>query len=99
PDAVISGHEHNYQRFTQEWDDRRIAHLVAGAGGHGGYHLPRVNRSLTPPRWVKLRCYEDQHPGFLRISVNKDRLVGRYYIVPGPGRENDPPQRVDKFMI
>jgi hypothetical protein len=99
PDAVFSGHEHNYQRFTQQWDDRRIAHIVAGAGGQTGYHLPRVKTWLSPPRWVKLKCHEDQHPGFLRVSVNKERLVGRYYIVPEPGRENDPPRRVDKFTI
>jgi hypothetical protein len=72
---------------------------VAGAGGQAGYHLSKVNRSLSPPRWVKLKYFEDQHPGFLRILVNKDQLVGRYYIVPDPGRENDPPRRVDKFTI
>jgi hypothetical protein len=99
PDAVFSGHEHNYQRFTQEWDDRRIAHVVAGAGGNGGYFLPRVNRGLTPPRWVRLKFFEDEHPGFLRVTVSPDRLVGRYYIVPGPGRENDPARRVDRFTV
>jgi hypothetical protein len=99
PDAVFSGHEHNYQRFTQEWEDRRIAHVVAGAGGHAGYILTKVNRGLSPPRWVRLKCHEDQHPGFLRVSVNPERLLGRYYVVPEPGRENDPPRRVDKFTI
>jgi hypothetical protein len=99
PDAVFSGHEHNYQRFTQEWEDRRIAHVVAGAGGHAGYHLTKVNRSLSPPRWVRLKFCEDEYPGFLRITVSQERLVGRYYTVPEPGRENDPAKRVDKFTV
>ena len=42
---------------------------------------------------------EDNNPGFLRLTVNPERLVGRYFTVPAPGRENDPPQRVDKFII
>jgi acid phosphatase type 7 len=99
PDAVFSGHEHNYQRFTQEWDERRIAHVVAGAGGHGGYHLPKVKKALSPPRWVRLKYAEDENPGFLTILVSKDRLIGRYFTVPEPGRENDPARRVDKFTI
>lgn len=99
PDAVFSGHEHNYQRFTREWNERRIPFVVAGAGGHAGYHLPSVNRRLSPPRWIHLKFVEDDHPGFLRITVSRERLVGRYYTVPEPGRENDPAKRVDKFTV
>jgi len=99
PDAVFSGHEHNYQRFTKEWDDRRIPYVVAGAGGHCGYHLPRVHRGMQPTRWVKQRYIEDQHPGFLTVTVDRHELVGRYYVAPDPGRENDPARRVDKFTV
>jgi hypothetical protein len=99
PDAVFSGHEHNYQRFTREWEERRMPFVVAGAGGHAGYVLPPVNRRLSPPRWIHLKYVEDDHPGFLRITVSRERLVGRYYTVPEPGRENDPAKRVDKFTV
>lgn len=99
PDAVFSGHEHNYQRFTREWDERRMPFVVAGAGGHAGYHLPQVNRRLEPPRWINLKFVEDKTPGFLRIIVSKDKLIGRYYVAPEPGRENDPAKRVDKFTV
>jgi hypothetical protein len=99
PDAIFSGHDHGYQRFTREWDDRRMPCVVAGAGGMGGYDLPRIHRHLKPPRWVHLKFAEDQAPGFLRITVNRDRLVGKYYVVPPPGRENDPARRVDKFTL
>ena len=99
PDAVFSGHDHNYQRFTRDWDDRRIPYVVAGAGGNGGYDLPRIKRNVSAPSWLRLKSSSDQHPGFLRISVNRDALVGRYYAVPGPGRENDPARRIDKFTL
>ena len=60
----------------------------------------RRHRHLTVDSSLPLlEAFEDQHPGFLRVYVNKDQLVGRYYIVPDPGRENDPPRRVDKFTI
>jgi 3',5'-cyclic AMP phosphodiesterase CpdA len=34
PDAVFSGHVHNYQRFTRTIGDSQIPFLVAGAGGY-----------------------------------------------------------------
>ena len=52
-----------------------------------------MNRRLSPPRWIHLKYVEDDHPGFLRITVSRERLVGRYYTVPEPGRENDPAKR------
>lgn len=34
PHAVLSGHAHNYQRFTRTLDDRETPFVVAGNGGH-----------------------------------------------------------------
>jgi Calcineurin-like phosphoesterase len=34
PDAVLSGHVHNYQRFSREIDGTRVPYIVAGAGGY-----------------------------------------------------------------
>jgi predicted phosphodiesterase len=34
PDAVISGHAHNYQRHTRRVGTRQIPFIVAGSGGH-----------------------------------------------------------------
>lgn len=99
PDAVLSGHEHNYQRFTRRLGDREIPYLVAGGGGHAGYHLAEVNRSLKPPKGVRLRYANDRRPGFLTLTVSREKLVGRYYAVPSAGRENDPAHRLDKFTL
>jgi hypothetical protein len=34
PHAILSGHAHNYQRFTRMPDDRETPFVVAGNGGH-----------------------------------------------------------------
>lgn len=34
PDAVVSGHAHNYQRHTRHVDGKDIPFVVAGCGGH-----------------------------------------------------------------
>ena len=37
PDAVLSGHVHNYQRFSRTIGTRKIPFIVAGAGGNANY--------------------------------------------------------------
>ena len=34
PHAVLSGHAHNYQRFTRTVNNLQIPYVVAGCGGH-----------------------------------------------------------------
>jgi len=34
PHAVLSGHVHNYQRFTRTFDNRQIPHVIEGRGGY-----------------------------------------------------------------
>jgi hypothetical protein len=34
PHAVLSGHVHNYQRFTRRYEGRQIPHVVDGRGGY-----------------------------------------------------------------
>jgi hypothetical protein len=99
PDAVLSGHYHNYQRFTRKFDGRDVPYLVVGAGGMAGYDLSRVHKHRGPGEGVKLEHHNHQRPGFLRLGVTPDRLVGEYFVVPGPGRENDGEERDDHFTL
>ncbi len=39
PDAVLSGHAHNYQRHTRRTDGKEIPFVVAGCGGHNDSHI------------------------------------------------------------
>ena len=45
PHAILSGHAHNYQRFTRHADGRETPFLVSGNGGHA---VARLTRKGTP---------------------------------------------------
>jgi hypothetical protein len=72
PHAVLSGHAHNYQRYTRIVNNYQIPFVVAGCGGHsplskmrGTYRTPyKIDDTLT------LESYDDTDYGYLRIIVN-----------------------------
>ncbi len=100
PDAVLTGHDHCYQRFTRKREGRRIPVLVVGAGGFAGYNdLTRVDAKTEPFPDVKLEVYEDEHPGFLRLTVSRDSLTGEYFTVPKAGQEKRPEKLRDRFTL
>ncbi len=80
PHAVFSGHAHNYQRFTRTLNPAtsgatNIVYMVAGHGGHGLDKIRKVNGvALRVPYVVDdtltLENYDDQHYGFLRVTVD-----------------------------
>jgi hypothetical protein len=82
PHAVLSGHFHNYQRYTRTVSEMHIPYLVAGSGGYGVSQLVREGGSgLSVPRRlpledddVTLENYRDQHYGYLRITADPKRL-------------------------
>jgi hypothetical protein len=96
PDAVLSGHVHNYQRFTREIGKRQIPFIVAGNGGYAdsqravhqlqldqnGNPIPQKKRFKTTRPGVFLEFYEEKNPGFLRLTVDAKTLQIEYYIVP-----------------
>ncbi len=110
PDAVFSGHVHNYQRFTREVAGREIPFVVAGNGGYAdspkavhklqldedGEPIPR-GRFKTTREGVFLDYYDQENPGFLRITVDKDQLCGEYFTVPFD--DAPPSEAVDKFCV
>lgn len=101
-DAVLSGHVHNYQRFSRKVGSHKVPYIVAGAGGYADnarsmHKLPKAIESLPPSKlpyqttWtdVKLEAFNDTEPGFLRITVDARKLGIEYFIVPfndGPVR-------------
>ena len=89
PHAVLSGHSHNYQRFTRDLAGRQIPYLVVGAGGMAGYDLARVDATLPPGPGVKLEHHNYRQPGFLRMTITADRLQAEYFTVPDSDHEGD----------
>jgi acid phosphatase type 7 len=100
PDAIFTGHDHCYQRFTLKQDGRHVPVVVAGAGGFATYDdLTRVKENHPLPDGVKLEAYNDKRPGFLRLAVTAETLTSEYFTVPKPGREKKPAKRRDHFVL
>lgn len=92
PDAVFTGHVHNYQRFTRNLNGRDVPFIVAGAGGYWHLHYmvngPDGGKLQTPYELpelgVTLESYCDDHHGYTRLEVTAQTLKGEYFIVPRP---------------
>jgi hypothetical protein len=74
PDAVITGHAHNYQRFARHLGDRQIPYIVAGAGGYHERHAMGAGLAPLPASFagladVTLEAYEDQAHGFMTVTA------------------------------
>jgi hypothetical protein len=112
PDAVFSGHVHNYQRFSAHHEDgTTVPHIVSGAGGYADLHAiantydSRVEPLPSSGRRVRLDAYCDNCFGFLKIDIEKVntglRITGEYYTLPSDITEPDgvKPRLYDRFVI
>ena len=92
PNLVLSGHVHNYQRFTDvvagPKGDLEIPCVVAGAGGYTNLgKLQKLNGNyptvpLTLGSGISLEQYDQDNFGFLRLEVSKKQIVGTYISAP-----------------
>ena len=92
PDAVLSGHVHNYQRFSRTISHKKIPYVVAGAGGYANdaRSMHKLQKGLETEKLpfqttisnVKLEKFNQEAPGFLRITTSKDTIDFEYWIVP-----------------
>jgi Calcineurin-like phosphoesterase len=99
PTAVLSGHVHSYQRYERVIGSHKVPYIVAGAGGYAntfkllhkiekdahGKPLRKDFQTTHPD--LKLAHFVDTDPGYLRVSVdrNKRSLTIEYYLVPFSG--------------
>jgi hypothetical protein len=86
PHAVLSGHAHNYQRFTRTIGKRQIPYVVCGNGGHPPLQKITVDTTLRTPiampgfaqperkDSVTLDNYDFKSFGYLRIVVDTEQL-------------------------
>jgi hypothetical protein len=84
PHAVLSGHAHNYQRFTRYKDGRETPFVVMGDSGHGVTRLTkksqatlRVPMTLSSGKEkdkVVFENYDDSNFGYLRILITETQL-------------------------
>jgi len=79
PHAVISGHAHNYQRFTRTEGGRQTPYIIAGTGGHAIAQIKKarnggpIRTPLAGGGNVKLESYAAQY-GYLRVVVTATLL-------------------------
>jgi hypothetical protein len=86
PHAVLSGHAHNYQRFTRTIGKRQIPYVVCGNGGHPPLQKITVDTTLRTPialpafaqperkDLVSLDNYDFKSFGYLRVVVDAAQL-------------------------
>ena len=90
PHAFLSGHVHNYQRFTRtrNSDKTQIPYIVCGNGGHnplsksGGHTIraPQIIQNASDKDdLVVLENYDDQDYGYLRVVVTDALLRIEYH--------------------
>ena len=76
PDAVFTGHAHNYQRFARRLDGRPIPYLVAGSGGFHERHavgtgLPDLPAAFPGVAGVTLESFQCSEHGFMTVSARR----------------------------
>jgi hypothetical protein len=104
PHAVLSGHAHNYQRFTRQHGQTQIPYIISGNGGHGLARLTRKGASplRTPMQLqttghadkVVLENYDDQGYGYLRVVATASQLRIEYH----PASDGDAAKTPDDFV-
>lgn len=96
PHAVLSGHAHNYQRYTRTANGYQIPYVVAGCGGHSP--LSKMRSTLRTPYQIDstltLESYDDTHYGYLRIVVNETTMKIEFHPAPDGGTTKTPDDNV-----
>lgn len=109
PNLILSGHVHNYQRFTYtvRVGDRseQVACVVAGAGGYtklGKIHKIRGKYPTAPLQLgpdLRLEQYDQENFGFLRLEISKAEIVGSYISAPFSLSGEPQGQVLERFSV
>ena len=86
PDAVLTGHVHNYQHYERDHGGRSIPYIVAGAGGYHNLHrVPVDGLPLVHPEHdaVELVSHLDSEHGYLHIEASPTRVAFEYRTASG----------------
>ena len=109
PHMILSGHVHNYQRFTYNvsaaGQTEQVACIVAGAGGYtnlGKLHkingkYPTAPLQLGPD--LRLEQYDQNNFGFLRLEFSKTQILGTYISAPYPSPSEPQGTVLETFSV
>jgi predicted MPP superfamily phosphohydrolase len=80
PDLILSGHVHDYQRFSRTIGKVTVPYVVSGNGGYHNLHKlasgATAGQQLTDD--VKFEFGDAQHYGFLKLTVQGGAIAGEY---------------------
>jgi hypothetical protein len=104
PHAILSGHAHNYQRFTRHKANRETPFVVCGNGGHALTRLtkkgePALRVPMDQPTLsdgndkVTFESYDFTDYGYLRIIVDDKQLRIEYH----PASDGEDSKTPDDF--
>ncbi len=98
PELVLSGHVHDYQRFTRTVNGKQLPYIVIG---NSGYHnLHRLAKDAEPGAQltdeVVFEFGDDTHWGFLELTIEAHTISGSYTAVTKDGQVTP---HVDTFTI
>ncbi|MHB1568045.1 MAG: metallophosphoesterase family protein [Solirubrobacteraceae bacterium] len=100
PDLVLSGHVHNYQRFTRTLPDtgRELSYVVIGNGGYHNLHrlAPGAVAGAELRAGVVFEAGDDSHWGYLSLVADGATIRGEYNSVSKDGAAT---LAVDAFTI
>ncbi len=109
PHMILSGHVHNYQRFTvKEQVGGHTIEVPCIVAGNGGYSklgkLQKVNGAypkqpveLTPT--LTLAAYDQVNFGFIRFEVTSTEIIGKYFSAPYAEDLTPQTKEFDTFTI
>ena len=112
PDIVMSGHVHNYQRFSKRYPNgKTVPYIVAGAGGYSTLFTiasPGDENYTDESELFDEVCLEnycDDKHGFLKMNIEKIdeaiELTGEYYTIPldSPSKAGSKAGLFDTFKV
>ena len=93
PELILTGHVHDYQRFTGQLAGKNVPMIIAGAGGynaklhtlHKAFHTAKLPVTLPGAGGILESFCDDRH-GYLRITVTRKSIVSEYVAVPDPSK-------------
>jgi predicted MPP superfamily phosphohydrolase len=108
PDLVLSGHVHNYQRFSRLMEpnagtstaaqEKVVPYIVCGAGGYHNLHAMASDATpgMEAAQGVTLEAFDATQWGFLRLTVSTSEISGEYVGVAADGTVTP---AVDTFTV
>jgi predicted phosphodiesterase len=99
PDVVLSGHVHNYQRFSRKQGKGSIPYIINGNSGYANnvkllHKLQAAVAGAALPYQaadqpdVSLTAFDEKNSGFLRVTASPRELTVEYFAVPFDGDAN-----------